>query len=137
MFLVSLQEFCPPEFLITKKVTLSRATARERVPLHVVAQADILGERIIETRMSSCGWNDGRQLGREFFRHCPLIEYRVRTTPHRNFAVTQWLFCEPLYYVVSISCLIYKRLEFAAGISATANIDERECVAMRREVSAA
>src|SRR4030095_16934899 len=74
---------------------------------------------------------------REFFRRCPLIKSRVRPAPHRYFAVAKWLFCKPLDQVVPVPWIICKRLEFAAGISATANGDERECVAMRCKICAA
>src|SRR5436309_8582493 len=87
--------------------------------------------------MSGCSGDDRHEVRREFFRRCPLIESRVRTTPHRNLAVTKWLLCKPLDQVVSVPSVVYKRLELAAGISAAANIDERECIAMRCEVSPA
>src|SRR4029453_8277372 len=87
--------------------------------------------------MSGCGRNNRHQVWRELFRSCPLIESRVRTAPHRNLAVAVRLFCEPFDQVVPVPWIIYKRLEFTAGISATANIDKRECVSMRCEVSSA
>src|SRR4030095_15209802 len=137
MFLVSVEELRSPKFLIAEKVLLSSAATRESVPLHVVGYTDVLGRRIIETGMSGCSGDDRREVRREFFRCRPLIKSRVGTTPHRNLAVAVRLFCEPLDQVVSIPCIIYKRLEFAAGISATANIDECKCIAMRCEVSCA
>ena len=87
--------------------------------------------------MSGRSGNDGRQVRRQFFRRCPLIESRVQTTPHRYFAVAERLFCKPLDQVVPVRRIIYKRLEFAAGISAAANVDERECIAMRCKICAA
>src|SRR5215469_13037684 len=87
--------------------------------------------------MSSCSGDNRRQVWREFFRCRPLIESRVGTAPHRNFAIAKWLFCEPFDQIVPVPWVIYKRLEFAARISATANIDERKRIAMRCEVSSA
>ena len=87
--------------------------------------------------MSGCSGDDRREVRREFFRRCPLIESCIGAAPHRNLAVAVRLLCKPLDQVVSIPWIIYKRLEFAAGISATANIDEGECIAMRCEVSPA
>src|SRR5438552_18281121 len=87
--------------------------------------------------MSGCGRNNRRQVWRKFFRGRPLIESRVGTAPHRDLAVAVRLFCEPLDNVVPIPWIIYKRLKFAAGISTTANIDQRKCIAIRCEVSSA
>src|SRR5205823_13208476 len=137
MLLISVEELHSPKFLIAEKVLLSGAATGESVPLHVVGYADVLGERIIESGMSGCSGDDRREVRREFFRRCPLIESRVRTTPHRSLAVAVRLLCKPLDQVVSVPWIIYKRLEFAARISAAANIDERECIAMRCEVSPA
>ena len=36
VFLVGAQEFCAPEFLISKKIVLRGVPTGERVPLHVV-----------------------------------------------------------------------------------------------------
>src|ERR1700720_4798054 len=87
--------------------------------------------------MSGGGGKKRRQMWRKFFRSCPLIESRIRTAPHRYLAVAVRLFCEPLNQVVPVPWIIYKRLEFASGISSTADIDERKCIAMRCEVSSA
>src|SRR5882724_6019747 len=128
VLLVSVQEFCAPEFLIGEKVLLSGATTGEREPLHVVGFAHIMVRRIIERWMGGCGGNDRREMWREFFRRRPLIESRVGTAPHRDFAVAERLFCQPLYGIVPIARLICKRFELATGVSAAANIDERERV---------
>ena len=70
--------------------------------------------------------HDCRQMRRKFLRRCPLIEARIRTAPHRHFAVAEWLLRQPLDHVVPVARFICERLELAAGISAAANIDERE-----------
>ena len=70
--------------------------------------------------------HDCRQMWRKFLRRCPLIEACIRTAPHGDLAVTEWLFRQPLNHVVSVARFICERLELAAGIAAAANIDERE-----------
>src|SRR5581483_179536 len=134
MFLIGIEKLGSPEFLISEEIVLSSAATRESEPLHVIGETDVFGGRIIETGMSRCSGNNCRQVRWEFFRRCPLIKPRVRTAPHRNFAVAIRLFCEPLDQVVSIPWIIYKRLEFAGGISATTNVDKQECIAMQCEV---
>src|SRR4029453_17718776 len=134
---VGVEELRSPKFLITEKVLLSGTTTGESVPLHVVGYTDVLGERIIESGMSGCSGDDRREMRWQFFSRCPLIKSRVRTAPHRDFAVAKWLFCKPFDQVVPVPRIIYKRLEFAAGISAAANIDECKCISVRCEVSSA
>ena len=70
--------------------------------------------------------HDRRQSRWKFFRCCPLIEARVRTAPHRHFAVTKWLLRQPFDDVVSVARFICERLEVPARIAAAANINERE-----------
>src|SRR6266403_2603177 len=137
VLLVSVQEFCAPEFLIAEKILLSGASAGEREPLHVVGFSHIMVRRIIERWMGGCGGNNCRETWREFFRRRPLIESRVGTAPHRGLAVSEQLFCLPLYGIVPIARLICKRFELATGVSAAANIDERERVTVRCEVRGA
>src|SRR2546430_14171153 len=86
--------------------------------------------------MSSCSGNDCRQMWREFLRRRPLIESCVGTAPHCKLAIAKRLLGKPLNDVVAVARIVCKRFELAAGISATANIDKRECVSMRCEVSA-
>ena len=137
MFLVGIQKFCAPEFLITKQIVLCSVTAGQREPLHVISHPDVVVRWIIEAGMRGGGRNNGRQVRREFLRRCPLIEARIRTAPHGDLAIAKWLLRQPLNDVVSIARFICERLKLAAGISAAANIDQREPVTMRGEVSAA
>src|SRR5438034_10157873 len=74
---------------------------------------------------------------RGFFRCSPLVEPRVRPTPHRDFTVAERLLRKPLDDVVTVARFICKWLKVAAGISTTADIHERERITMRREVGAA
>ena len=78
--------------------------------------------------MSGCSGNDCRQMGREFLRGRPLVESCVGTAPHCNLAVAKRLRGQPLDDVVPIVRVVRKRFELTAGISATPNIDKRECV---------
>ena len=126
MLLVSIEKFCAPEFLIAKKIILRGVAAGEREPLHVVRHTDVVGGWIIQAGMRGGSRHDCRQMRRKFLRRCPLIEARIRTAPHRHFAVTKWLLRQPLNHVVSVVRFICERLELAAGIAAAANIDERE-----------
>jgi len=64
-----------------------------------------------------------------------LIEPSVRTAPHRHFAVAKRLLRQPLHDIMSVARLIRERLELAAGIAATANIDKCKRVTVRGEVS--
>src|SRR5438874_8094711 len=87
--------------------------------------------------MSGCSGNDRCQMWREFLGCRPLIESCVGTAPHCNLAVAKRLLGQPLDDVVAIARVVCKWLELTAGISATANIDKRKCIAMRCEVGAA
>src|SRR4029453_11727832 len=73
VLLVSVQEFCAPEFLIAEQIILSSATARERKPLHIVSHPDVVVGRIVQARMRG-GGHDRRQMRRKFLRRSPLIE---------------------------------------------------------------
>jgi hypothetical protein len=123
VILVSVQEFCAPEFLSAKQIILRGVTAREREPLHVVTHSYVVGGWIIQAGMRGGSGHDRRQMSRKFFCRCPLIEARVRPAPHGHFAVRKRLLCQPLNDVVSIARFICERLELAAGIPAAANID--------------
>src|SRR6478672_4278249 len=133
MLLVSIQEFCAPEFLITEKIVLWSSPASKREPLHIVSHPDVVVGWIIQAGMRGGSGHNRRQRRWKFFRCCPLIEPRVRTAPHRHFTVTEWLLRQPLNHVVSIARFICERLELAAGIAAAANIDEHEHITARRE----
>src|SRR5262249_27070919 len=86
--------------------------------------------------MRGSGRNNTRQVRRKFLRGCPLVEARIRAAPHGDLPVAKWLLRQPLNHVVAIARFIGERLELAARISAAANIDQRERVTMRGEVSA-
>ena len=81
--------------------------------------------------------DDGGEMRREFLGRCPLIEAGVGTAPHRDLAVAERLLRQPLDDVVTIARLLRERFEFAGGISATAHIDQRKGVTVRREVCGA
>src|SRR5438309_9100095 len=87
--------------------------------------------------MRGGGGYDRRQVRRKFLRGRPLIEPSVRTAPHRHFAVAKRLLRQPLDDIMSVARLICERLELAAGIAATANIDKCKHVPVRREVCSA
>src|SRR5207248_10917802 len=70
------------------------------------------------------------EVRRQFLSRCPLIESGVGTAPHRDFAVTKRLFREPFHYVITITRVVGERLEVAAGIPASAYIDQGKGVAM-------
>src|SRR5262245_9508522 len=137
MLLVRVQKFCAPEFLITEKMVLWCATACEREPLHVVSRPDVVVGGIIEPRMRGGRWNDRRQMWRKFFRRGPLIKSRVRAAPHGDLAIAKRLLRQPLDNIMPVTWLVCERLEFAAGISASAHIHKCERVAMRREIRGA
>src|SRR5262249_51826724 len=84
--------------------------------------------------MRSGGGNNRRQMWRKFFRGGPLVESRVRSAPHRDFAVAERLLRQPLDNIVSVARFICERLEFAAGIPAASNIDQSKSITMRGEV---
>src|SRR6516165_9981358 len=128
MLLVSIQEFCAPEFLIGKQIILGGVTARKRQPLHVIRYPDVVGRWKIQAGMRGGGGYDCRQMLWKFLCRCPLIEACVRTAPHGHLTVTEWLPGQPLDHVVSVARFICEWLKFAGGIAATANIDERECI---------
>src|SRR5262249_42374356 len=130
MLLVSVQEFCAPEFLIAEKIVLRSSAAGEREPLRVVRDADVVGRWKIQAGMRCGSGNDGSEMRRGRVRRRPLIEARIRTAPHGDFAVTEWLLRQPFNHVVSVARFICKGLELAAGIAAATNIHEREHITM-------
>ena len=137
VFLVSVEEFRAPEFLVGEKILLTGAATRKREPLHVVSFADVIERGIIKRRMRGRCRYDGGEVRRKFFRRRPLIEPGVRTAPHRDFPVAKRLLRQPLHDVVTIARLLRERFEFAGGIAATANIDKRKRVTVRREIGGA
>ena len=137
MLFVGIEKFRAPKLRIAEKILLSGAAAGGGEPLDVVEIADVVERWIIKAGMRRGRGHDRRQVRRKLFCRCPLIESSIGTAPHRDFSVTERLLREPFDDVVTIARFIGKRLKVAAGISATANIDEREHVAVRREVSSA
>src|SRR5437762_1982933 len=133
MPLVGVQKFRAPKLLIAEKIVLRGVATREGEPLHVVSHSDVVVGRIVQPGMSGSSRHDCGQMRWKFLRCRPLIEACVRTAPHRDFAVAERLLRQPLNNVVPVSGLVCKRLEFATGISAAADIDQREYVAVRRE----
>src|SRR5262245_21940759 len=128
MLLVGVQEFCAPEFLIAKQIILRGVPAGERQPLHVVRHAVVVGRWKIQAGMCGCRGNDCGEMRRKFLRRCPLIEPSIGTAPHRHLAMAKWLLRQPFNYVVSVARFVCEWFEFAAGIAAAANIDERKHV---------
>src|SRR5262245_57358058 len=116
MFLVGVQEFCAPEFLIAKQIILRRVTAGEREPLDVVRHADVVGGRKIQAGMRGGRGNDCRKMRRKLLRGRPLVEACIRTTPHAHFTVAKWLFGQPLNNVVSVTRFVCEWLELTGGI---------------------
>src|SRR2546423_9954584 len=133
---IGVQKFRAPKFLIAEKIVLRGVTTREGEPLHVVSHSDVVVGRIVQPGMSGSSRHDCGQMRWKFLRCRPLIETCVRPAPHRDLTVAERLFPQPLNNVVPVSGLICKRLEFATGISAAADIDQREYVSVRREVGA-
>ena len=134
---VGIQKFCAPKLLVSKKIVLTGAPAGKSEPLHVVGFANIIKRGIIERRVSSGCRNDRRQMRWKFFRRGPLIETCIGTTPHCHFAVAEGLLRKPFHDVMPIARLLRERLELTTGISATANIDKRKCITVRREIRSA
>ena len=66
----------------------------------------------------------------KFLRRRPLIEAGIRTAPHRDFPIAKRLLRQPVDDVVAIVRLLGEGLEFATGIAASPDIDQREGVAM-------
>src|SRR2546430_968078 len=87
--------------------------------------------------MRGRGRNNCGQMRRKFFGGRPLIESGIGTAPHRDLAIAEWLLRQPLDRVMAILGLLPERLEFAAGISAAPNIDQRKDITVRREISRA
>ena len=123
--------------MVAEKIVLYCPAAGESEPLHVVSHADIVVEGIVKAGMRGCRGNDCRQMWRKFLRRRPLIKSCIRAAPHGNSAITKWLLRQPFDDVMTIAWFICERLEVVAGISATADIDERKRVAMRRKIGAA
>src|SRR5262245_3672387 len=87
--------------------------------------------------MGRCCRHDSGEVRRQFLGRRPLIESGVRTAPHRNLAVTKWLFCEPFHNVVAVSRFVSERLELALGISTTTDIHQTKGISVGGEISAA
>ena len=128
MFLVSLEEFRAPKFLIAEKIVLGGASTGVSEPLHIVGFPDVIERGIIQGRMRRRCRDDGGEMRRKFFGGRPLIKASIGTTPHRDLAVAERLSCKPLDNVVAIARFICERLKLTTGISAAANIDKRECI---------
>ena len=137
MFLIRVQIFRAPKLLVTKKIVLGCAPTGEREPLHIVSFADVVERGIIERGMRCSNRHDRRKMRGQFFGGRPLIKSRVRSAPHRDFAVAEWLLRQPFHDVVSIAGFICEWLKLATGISAATNIDKRKCVTVRCEVCGA
>src|SRR5215216_1816583 len=116
VLLISVQEFCTPEFLIAEEIRLAGAAAGKREPLHVVGFTDVIVGRIIKWRMGSCSRNDCHQMWRRFLCRRPLIKSCVGAAPHCNLAIAERLLRQPFYNVVSIARFICKRLKLATGV---------------------
>src|SRR5947199_6523713 len=74
---------------------------------------------------------------RQLLGRSPLIEAGVRAAPHRDFAIAIGLGGEPFHHVMSVAGFISKRLKFATGIPAAADIDKCKSVTMCCEIGCA
>jgi hypothetical protein len=133
VFLVRLQIFRAPKFLIAEKIYLAGAPAGESEPLDVVGFADVIERGIIERRMCCppARWWQGAA---EILLRSPIDRTRPRSPPHGDFAVAKWLLREPLHHVVAVVWLLREWLKFAAGIAAAAHIDKRKRVTVGSEI---
>src|SRR6266511_5439636 len=111
-FLVGLQKFRTPKFLVGEEILLLDATVRGREPLNIVTIADIIIRGVVERWVGRRDRCDGGQMRRKFFGRGPLIEAGIGAAPPGNLAVAERLFCEPLYNVASIARVLRKRPEF-------------------------
>src|SRR5713226_6430220 len=134
---VHLARFRRPEGAVPKQAAIARHAACETQPLHVVWPKNIGLKRKIYSGMRRGCRHDCHQVQRKFLQHRPLVEARVRTAPHRHFAVAIRLLREPFHHVVAVLALIHKWLKLPAGISASAHIHEGVHIAMLREIRGA
>src|SRR5438132_2515958 len=116
MFLVCIQKFRTPEFLIAEEIRLAGFAASEREPLHFVRERDVVETRIIERRVDGGRGNNGDEMCWEFFRGRPLVEPGVGAAPHPDFAVAEGLHAKPFDHVMAVARLLGEWLEVAAGI---------------------
>ena len=67
----------------------------------------------------------------------PLVEARVGAAPHGHSAVRPGLACQPFDDVVAVARFVGERLEVSFGVAASADVHQREDVAVAREVGCA
>src|SRR5438034_6519213 len=104
MFLVGIQKFAAPELLIAGKILLSGTAAGESEPLQVIGFAHVINrDSQRERRMRGRDGDNRSKMRRQFFRSRPLIKSCVRSAPHGDFTVAEWLAREPLDCIVTVA----------------------------------
>ncbi len=126
-----------PERVVAEDAVLRGVTAGERQPLHQVRRCDVAAHRKVDAGVRRSDRHDRRQVRRKFLGGGPLVVARIRPAPHRDLAVAIRLLGQPFDHVVTVARFLDERPELAFGVTAAANVDSQERIAIRREVDAA
>ena len=120
-----------PESTLAKERIIGRPAAGQGQPLHDVAFPN---SSAVRARVCGCYGNGSRQMRRELLQGRPLIEARIRTSPHGDFAVAPRLPSQEFHDVVAIGRFLCKRVEDALLVATSAHVYQYENVSMLRKI---